>query len=127
MRIISFGYLHDEPPPAHLTLDLRDLFRDPHIDLAMRQLTGLNQRVYDNVMAQPNATRFVRALANAARVLDEATQHVVVAIGCAGGRHRSVAVARALAVELTIGFRTVTTEHRDVSKPVVQREVGDAS
>lgn len=122
MKIVSFGYLHGPPPAAHITVDLRDLFRDPHIDPEMRELTGLKQRVYDNVMAQPEAMRFVRLLGYTGRLLAEIKPGSVIAVGCAGGRHRSVAIVRALWVELSIGDRDVTCEHRDVEKPVVRRD-----
>lgn len=40
VEIVSFGYLHGEPPQAHITLDLRNHFRDPHINPALREMTA---------------------------------------------------------------------------------------
>lgn len=116
MRIISFGYIHGDPPAAHLTLDVRKLFRDPHIDLAMRNLTGLDHHVCDNVLRQPEALAFVRSLATMARVLKKISPEATIAIGCAGGRHRSVAIAHALSFMVA-----ATLIHRDINKPVILR------
>lgn len=121
MRIISFGYLHGDPPPADITVDVRDLFRDPHVDPAMRQMTGRDQAVIDNVMKQPGADRFGRDIGRAVSGLSMAGD-VTVAIGCAGGRHCSVVLAGHIADWLTRwGYRPATLEHRDIDKPVVER------
>lgn len=123
--VISFGYLHGDPPPAHITIDVRYLFRDPHVDPAMRQKTGRDQAVIDNVMKQPGAQRFVCDLAHTMSGLS-IVGDVTVAIGCAGGRHRSVVLADQCATWLAQdGYRQATVEHRDVNQPVVER--GDAS
>lgn len=126
MRIISFGYLHGPPPPAHIVLDVRDLFRDPHVDPAMRQMTGLDQAVIANVHGQHGADRFVRDLGAVVSGLSIVHDTVTVAIGCAGGRHCGVVLANELVGWLDqYGYRAATVEHRDVDKPVVER--GDAS
>jgi len=62
VEIVSFGYLHGPPPTAHLILDLRSHFRDPHVDPGLRELTAYR--------SGPSAGP------------------VTVAVGCAGGRHR---------------------------------------
>ena len=121
MRITSFGYLHGDPPPAHITIDSRDLFRDPHIDPAMRQLTGKDQRVIDNVMTQPRAHWTALHLADILRGLASQGVDVHLAIGCAGGRHRSVVLADVIASHLGM-----VAQHRDLDKPVVQRATGVA-
>ncbi len=122
ITITSFGYGHSAPPPAHLTVDLRFLFRDPHIDPAMRQMTGLDQPVVDNVMAQPGATRFVSDLAQTVSGLSIVRDTVTLAIGCVGGRHRSVVLAQCVAVWLDRhGYRQATVEHRDIDKPILTK------
>jgi len=128
VRIISFGYLHGGPPPAQITIDLRELFRDPHIDPAMRELTGLDQAVVDNVLAQPGARRFAVDLTECLTGLSTVTDTVTVAVGCAGGRHRSVVLANLLANWFAdYGYGAATVEHRDLDKPVVQRPAGGVS
>ncbi|MEU9888064.1 RNase adapter RapZ [Sphaerisporangium sp. NPDC051011] len=122
----SFGYGHGPAPEADLTIDARRHLRNPHHDPAMRHLTGLDEAVRVHVLATPgaagqvgNAVLFVWCL-----LFDLPGDHdepVKVAVGCAGGRHRSVAMAEAIAA----GFREVgvvtVVRHRDVGKPVIQR------
>jgi len=120
VTIISFGYGHDQPPAAHLTLDLRDLFRDPHPNPALRNLTGHHQPVIDNVMRQPGTATFLYRLVNLACSIADATQDPVIAIGCVGGRHRSVVIADQLATGLRNRRHSrVEVVHRDVDKPVL--------
>lgn len=122
VRITSFGYLHGSPPSAQLTVDVRDLFRDPHVDPAMRQMTGRDQAVIANVLKQPGAERFARDIAHTASGLSIVRDDVTIAIGCAGGRHRSVVLAAYIANWLRrVGYRPATVEHRDIDKPVVER------
>lgn len=122
--ITSFGYRHAEPPPAQITIDVRTLLRDPYVDPRMRALTGRDRAVRDHVQATPGATRLVVATAQlVAGLLDDVADakgvRVDVAIGCAGGRHRSVALADLIAVELgSLGHRTSVT-HRDIRLPVL--------
>ena len=122
--VTSFGYLHGDPPPADVTVDLRDWLRDPHVDPAMRELTGLDPAVRDKVELTPGAAELARKVvwlaATLAGLADEGRQ-VRVALGCAGGRHRSVAVAELVADRLrNVGWWTDVV-HRDVGLPVVVR------
>ncbi|GGS74162.1 hypothetical protein GCM10010156_36380 [Planobispora rosea] len=124
VAVISFGYGHGTPPPADLTFDVRTALRNPHHDPAMRYRTGLEEAVHEHVMTTPGATDIVRFLtALALGLLPETPtgQPVRIAIGCAGGRHRSVALAEALAAvldDLDIG---AIAEHRDITKPVLPK------
>ncbi len=124
----SFGYLHGpasslvtEAP--HLVLDLRTLFRDPHVTPELRYSTGRDDAVRANVLDQPGAIEYLRAQAAAiAALVPAATPDVVtVAVGCAGGRHRSVVAAEALALLLTDTGIGTEVYHRDIRRPVVQR------
>lgn len=130
IKITSFGYGHPgiEPPAAHFTFDLRDLFRDPHVSSELRELTGRDPKVIQSVFRQPGAEQFLNGIVNA--VLAVRWQDVVVAFGCVGGRHRSVVFADALALELRARLRrelarrsAITVEHRDIDKPVLVRAV----
>lgn len=122
--ITSFGYRHDAPPPAAVTLDVRTLLRDPHVDPRFRRLTGHDPVVRAHVLSTPGAAGLLIAagLLVAGLLVDVAGPagiRVDVAIGCAGGRHRSVALADLLAVELAgLGHRAVV-EHRDIGRPVL--------
>jgi UPF0042 nucleotide-binding protein len=119
ITIISFGYLHGQPPAADITQDMRP-FRDPHVDPAMRQLTGTDPAVIAKVLDTPGVRDVIDQLTQAATQAARGSS-LVYAVGCAGGRHRSVVVANTLAYALAAqGFR-VTVKHRDVHRPVVNR------
>jgi RNase adaptor protein for sRNA GlmZ degradation len=122
--VTSFGFLHGGPPLADLVVDLRPRMRDPHIDPAMRQLTGLDTVVARKVRATPGFDAISRNVAQLAYTLgDTGPGQVHVAIGCAGGRHRSVVVATEVASELS-AIASTQLRHVDVGKPVVHRPAG---
>ncbi|MET9082080.1 RNase adapter RapZ [Streptomyces sp. NPDC004237] len=123
VEIVSFGYLHDAPPAAHLTIDLRHHFRDPHVSPELRYMTADDEPVRAAVMATPGIAALVDATATAvaAFAAGPSAGTVTVADGCAGGRHRAPTFARALADRLTAAGHTVRVRHRDMSKDVVQR------
>lgn len=128
IEITSFGYLHDDAPAnSDLTLDARHLIRDPHVDPALRQITGYDRAVQVAVMSTPGAQALVDLLVQAANALSVQTDGEVwirVAIGCQGGRHRSVVLAMEVANALARldDDREIQLYHRDVDKPVVQRQ-----
>lgn len=126
-KIVSYGEGHG--PLAEYTPDvifpLAHRFLDPHVSPEMRQMTGLDKAVIDNVMAQPGAHAFLLAAYSLALALDAAHGHaadIVIAFSCVGGRHRSVAFALAL-FALLKGWPPLQVEliHRDVEKPVIKR------
>ncbi|MEZ7132673.1 RNase adapter RapZ [Nonomuraea sp. AD125B] len=124
VEITSFGYGHAAPPEADIVVDARRRFRNPHADPAMRELTGLQESVRAHVLATPGVAAVVRRTAQLAAELTHATAAggpVTVAVGCVGGRHRSVAMAQAIATELAAAGLPVTLVHRDVARPVIQR------
>lgn len=124
ITITTFGYLHDAPPPAHITLDLREHFRDPHIDPALRYLTARDTAVHEAVRTTPGVLPLLDAAAHAvlAYLAGPSAGPVTVAVGCAGGRHRAATVGDLLATTLaeTHGL-DVTLTHRDLDKPVATR------
>ncbi|SES20773.1 UPF0042 nucleotide-binding protein [Actinokineospora terrae] len=103
VRIVSFGYLHSTPPAADLVVDVRQLLRDPARarDGGLLDLDGLNPLVRDAVMTTPGALHLADGVFTAAFHLHTlARKPVTVAFGCAGGRHRSVALAEHVAALL---------------------------
>ncbi|MET8546730.1 RNase adapter RapZ, partial [Kitasatospora sp. NPDC004799] len=70
IQVVSFGYLHGAPPEAHLTLDLRRHFRDPHVDPALRQLTAQDLPVRRAVLATPGIRELIAAAALLADAYD---------------------------------------------------------
>ena len=118
----SFGYLHGPSPTAHIVVDLRSILYNPHADPAMRDLTGLEPRVRDHVLATPGAIQIIRSLYPVTRALlriqDPAGLVVRVAFGCAGGRHRAVAMANEFTHGLINAGIGADVLHRDILRPV---------
>ena len=118
LNIISFGYKYGLPVDADLVADCRFL-PNPHWVPELRPLSGLDAAVRDYVLSQPAATAFIDAYL---AVLDvslpgferEGKRYVTLAIGCTGGKHRSVAIAEQLAARLA--GRDVTVSHRDLGR-----------
>jgi UPF0042 nucleotide-binding protein len=123
VRITSFGYLHGDPPPAHLTFDLRHHFRDPHVTPELRTMTAHDSEVRRAVLDTPGIPALVEAISDAAVAYRNGPsgEAVDVAVGCAGGRHRAAVVAEALQAALADEGVTATVEHRDLHRPVVER------
>jgi UPF0042 nucleotide-binding protein len=126
LLVISYGRRHAAPPAADLTIDLRRRLRDPAAAAWCLPLTGLDPRVRANVLATPGAAGLLTHLESAARVLLglAAGRAVVVAVGCAGGRHRSVVVAEELAARVGRDW-PVVVEHRHIDRPVLPAAAGN--
>lgn len=123
IRIESFGYLHGDPPEAHLTVDLRSHFRDPHVSADMRHKTADDMAVRLAVLHTPGIVPMITAVSCAAKAftLGPSAQDVRVAVGCAGGRHRAPTFARAVADQLRVMCFSVGVTHRDLHRPVIER------
>ncbi|RAJ70247.1 UPF0042 nucleotide-binding protein [Streptomyces sp. Amel2xB2] len=127
VSVTSFGFLHDAPPEAHLLLDVRQHFRDPHVNPELRELTANDAPVQDAVMSTHGIPELIGATVVAARAFLDgpSTGTVRIAVGCAGGRHRAPVVASAVAERLTEPRLRIALRHRDMALPVVER--GDGS
>jgi UPF0042 nucleotide-binding protein len=117
---ISFGFRYGLPRAADLVFDVRFL-RNPHFELGLRPRTGSDPEVAAFVLEDPRSasllTRLEELLAYLLPLYDaEGKAYLTVAIGCTGGRHRSVAVLEALARVLEGRSRKVNVTHRDVEK-----------
>lgn len=123
IEIVSFGYLHGEPPAAHLLLDLRTHFRDPHISPELRYLTANDAPVREAVLSTPGIAALIGATVTAVNAFaaGPSAGPVTVADGCQGGRHRAPTFAFALGGLLRAAGHSVTVRHRDLEKPVVRR------
>lgn len=102
-------------------------FRNPHHDPAMRYLTGLDDAVRDHVLQTPGVMPEVERIAETAKgaLFGYANRHfrlVHVTIACRGGRHRSVAVAEAVADYLRTDDISVEIEHHHIDRPVVENQ-----
>jgi UPF0042 nucleotide-binding protein len=119
LTILTFGFKNGPPSDADLTLDVRFL-PNPHYVDELRPQTGLDQPVKEYVESGTQAGEFYGRLMPLLHFLlpayvAEGKQHLTIAIGCTGGRHRSVTVADRIATEL--GKRA------DVKLRVVHRDV----
>ncbi|HWD62576.1 MAG TPA: RNase adapter RapZ [Humibacter sp.] len=121
LTLMSFGFKYGLPSDADLVADARFL-PNPFWQPELRALTGLDQAVRDFVFAQPGATDFVDDYSRALRpVLEgyrrENKRHATIAVGCTGGKHRSVAIAEALAARLRdVPGVAVAIKHRDLGR-----------
>lgn len=123
VEIVSFGYLHDDPPPAHLTIDLRAHFRDPHVSPQLRHMTAHDEPVRSTVLGTPGILALIEATRAAvlAMLSGPSSGDVTVSAGCAGGRHRAPTFSIHLAARLRTHGLRVVLRHRDLDKPVVVR------
>ena len=100
INVVAFGYKYGIPIDADLVLDVRFL-PNPYYIEELKGLSGLDQPVFDFVMQQPDTAEYIRLLTafidfQLPRFREEGKPALTVAVGCTGGRHRSISVARAL-------------------------------
>ena len=120
VNVVSFGFKHGLPPEADLVFDVRFLPNPFYID-DLRGRTGLDREVSDYVFSFSQTRTFMKHLEGLLRFVlpyyqEEGKTLLVVAVGCTGGRHRSVAVTRALADFIGgLGYQ-VTENHRDMTR-----------
>jgi UPF0042 nucleotide-binding protein len=121
LTVMSFGYKYGIPADADNVADAR-FIPNPFWNEDLRPFTGLDTQVSDYVLAQTGAKEFIESYAKALQpVLDgylrENKHYATIAIGCTGGKHRSVAVSTKLAELLSKNNEyTVTVRHRDLGK-----------
>jgi UPF0042 nucleotide-binding protein len=121
INVMSFGFKYGLPSDADLVADARFL-PNPFWQESLRPFTGEDTAVSDFVLSQSGAqefvTNYVAALKPVLRgYLNENKRYATIAIGCTGGKHRSVAMSRAIADELNkIPDVSVTVKHRDLGK-----------
>jgi UPF0042 nucleotide-binding protein len=118
ITVISFGYPKGLPREAELVFDMRFL-RNPHYDPALRPMTGKDAPVAAFVEADPDFAPFWARMTGLLdlllpRYVAEGKKYLTVAIGCTGGKHRSVLVAERLAAHLVAGGWRSDVIHRDI-------------
>ena len=121
VNITSFGFRRGVPVDADLVFDVRFL-PNPHFVASLRKWTGRHEKVSRYVLRAPAAVEFMRHAAALLKFLlpqyiEEGKTYLTVAVGCTGGRHRSVAIAEALGRKLqrTKGIQ-LHVRHRDVAQ-----------
>jgi len=120
INLVSFGFRHGTPGSVELLFDVRFL-PNPYFDEILRPGSGLEAPVADFVLKNERGAAVLERLRGFVSYLlpfydEEGKAYVTIGIGCTGGRHRSVAVAEAVAAALRDAGRDVTVTHRDVEK-----------
>ncbi|HMC68176.1 MAG TPA: RNase adapter RapZ [Mycobacteriales bacterium] len=118
--VMSFGYKYGLPVDADIVVDCR-LLPNPHWVPELRPLTGLDEAVRDYVFAQDGAREFVDAYGDLMHRYEEGyaregKHYATLAVGCTGGKHRSVAIAEDLAARLRSDGVDVSVVHRDLGR-----------
>lgn len=118
--VVSFGFKHGIPLDVDLVLDCRFL-PNPHWVEELRGYSGLDQPVRDYVLGQPEAGAFLDKLDDLFGLLlpsyvREGKSYLSVAVGCTGGRHRSVVLAEELARRIEARGFHPTVHHRDLDR-----------
>jgi UPF0042 nucleotide-binding protein len=118
--ILSFGFKYGIPVDADFVFDVRFL-ANPFWEEDLKKLTGLDKKVQDFVLKQDGAENFSKTINELINVttpgyVREGKKYVTVAIGCTGGKHRSVTIAEKVAQELKSNGAKVRVVHRDLGK-----------
>ena len=122
VTFMTFGFKHGSPRDADLTFDVRFL-PNPHYEADLRELTGLDDNVIEYVTRSDGIGDFYERLTPLLDYLlpayeREGKSHLMVGVGCTGGRHRSVVIAEHLArVYGERGDYMIDVVHRDIDKP----------
>ena len=123
INVLSFGYKYGIPVDADLVLDCR-FIPNPHWIPELRPLNGLDAPVSEKVLSSEGVAEFVSSYVSVVRQMipgyfREGKKYVTIAIGCTGGKHRSVAIAEEIAKQLI----TVSSD-LEISAHATHRDVG---
>jgi len=125
VNILSFGYKYGIPVDADLVMDCR-FIANPHWIPELRPLTGLDKPVSDNVLASKNVQDFLEKYQSlfetmAVGFTQEGRKYLTLAIGCTGGKHRSVAISEELARRFA---QSEPVNGKRISAQAVHRDLG---
>ncbi|MBE5964549.1 MAG: RNase adapter RapZ [Lachnospiraceae bacterium] len=125
VTVLSFGFKYGIPNDADLVFDVRFLPNPYYID-ELREKTGNDEEVNDFVMSNNISVEFLDKLKDLVNFLipnyiAEGKNQLVIAIGCTGGKHRSVTIANHLAKSLSEGDIGIKVEHRDIEKDALRK------
>jgi UPF0042 nucleotide-binding protein len=118
--IMSFGFKYGIPVDSDMVADLRFL-PNPYWDPNLKDLTGLDAAVNDHVVANPEAQDFLTKYTQLFELVSEGyvregKRFVTIAMGCTGGKHRSVAMVENLSARLVKSGVEVRVVHRDLGR-----------
>lgn len=120
VTVLSFGFKHGVPLDADMVFDVRFL-PNPHYVASLQPRTGNDPAVVEYVFRWPSAKRFVEKVTDLLDFLmpqfvNEGKTHLIIAVGCTGGQHRSVAIANRLGEYVrSLGYHT-RIDHRDIAE-----------
>ena len=128
VNILSFGYKYGIPVDADLVMDCR-FIANPHWNPELRPLTGLDSAVSENVLANSNVQEFLAKYQSLFETMAEGFMHegrkyLTLAVGCTGGKHRSVAISEELAKRFTNSESEISKKikaqavHRDLGREI---------
>ena len=120
VSVVSFGYKYGVPVDADLVADCRFL-PNPRWVESLAPLTGQDERVRDYVLKQPGAEEFLKSYTETLRITfdgyaQQGKQYVMLAVGCTGGKHRSVTMAEQLGLRLEETGLAIQVVHRDLGR-----------
>lgn len=120
VTVVSFGFKYGLPVDADMVVDCRFL-PNPHWVPELAPLTGQDAAVRDYVLGQRGTEDFLRAYLEALEITlsgyERSGKHfVTLAVGCTGGKHRSVAIAEEIAARLAANWSAVQVAHRDLGR-----------
>lgn len=120
VHCVSFGYKYGIPGDSDLVFDVRCL-PNPFYELELKQKTGLDEPVRDFVMKWPQSKEFLSKILDLVDYLlpfykKEGKSTLVIAVGCTGGRHRSVVFAEKIFEHLNCRGYLLSIKHRDIKK-----------
>lgn len=119
IEVMSFGFKYGIPIDADIVMDVRFL-PNPFYIPQLKPFTGLDRKVFDYVMSKKETQVFYSKFLDMLEVaipgyIKEGKEKLTIAIGCTGGQHRSVSIARQLAVDLSKKY-PVDISHREISR-----------
>ena len=122
VNVLSFGYKYGIPVDADLVLDSR-FIPNPHWIPELRPLTGLTPQVSQKVLSYPGVADFVKRYVELVSLMvpgymHEGKKYLTIAVGCTGGKHRSVAITAEIAKQLNSTHMSISAypTHRDVGR-----------
>jgi UPF0042 nucleotide-binding protein len=120
VQVISFGFKFGLPVHADLVMDVRFL-KNPYFDPSLRPLSGKTEKVRSFVLNTEQTCLFLQKYFDLLDLLipqyeNEGKSYLTIAVGCTGGRHRSVVIARQLCDHITALGRKTELTHRDIEK-----------
>jgi len=120
INVLSFGFKYGLPPDADLVMDVR-FIANPYFVDKLKDLDGENQAVDKFVMNDAYTSIFLNKYNELIDYLiplyeKEGKTYLTIAVGCTGGRHRSVVIARAVHNHITASGRRVDISHRDIGQ-----------